>query len=312
MRWIKKGLIYNVENISDWMQTHSQLPTVDLINSDTLRIYFSTRNSKSVSLTTYIDVMAANPKEICYVHDKPIIGLGKLGCFDESGIMPSCIITHNQKKYFYYVGWNVGASIRYRVSTGLAISEDNGYTFIKISDGPILDRNIVDPYAIGNVSILIENNIWKMWYMSYAKWEVLNGISEPFYNIKYAESIDGINWDRKGIVCIDFKNGEEAGLARPYVFKQNGLYKMFYSFRTAAANYRNNKNESYKMGYAESADGLDWIRKDEEVGIETSDDGWDSEMIAYPCIYNHNDKIYMFYNGNGFGRSGFGYAELEF
>ena len=312
MKWIKKGLIYKVDNNNAWMQTHAQLPTLDLINKDTLRIYFSTRNSKNISLTTYIDVMADNPKEICYVHDKPIIILGKLGCFDESGIMPSCITTHNHKKYFYYVGWNVGASIRYRVSAGLAISNDDGHTFTKISDGPILDRNIVDPFAIGNISILIENNIWRMWYMSYTKWEILNGIPEPFYNIKYAESTDGINWDRKGIVCVDFKNEQEAGLARPFVYKENGIYKMFYSFRTAAANYRKDKSESYKMGYAESEDGISWIRKDDEVGIGTSEDGWDSEMICYPHIIKVDDKYLMLYNGNGFGESGFGYAELEF
>lgn len=311
MKWIKKGLIYYVDNINGWMQTHAQLPTVDLINKDTLRIYFSTRNSKNVSLTTFIDVMADDPKEICYLHDKPIITLGKLGCFDESGIMPSCIITHNSKKYFYYVGWNVGASIRYRVSAGLAISSDDGHTFTKISDGPILDRNIVDPFGIGNISILIENNIWRMWYMSYNKFEIVNAIVEPFYNIKYAESEDGINWNRKGIICIDFKNEQEAGIARPFVIKEDGIYKMFYCFRTAV-NYRNDKSESYRMGYAESDDGLVWKRKDEEVGIETSDNGWDSEMIAYPYIYKHNKKFYMFYNGNGFGKSGFGYAELEF
>ena len=311
MKWIKKGLIFNTTNNYDWMQTHAQLPTVDLINEDKLRIYFSTRGNKNISLTTYIDVMADNPKEICCVHNKPILDLGKLGCFDESGIMPSCIITSNNKKYFYYVGWNVGASIRYRVSAGLAISNDDGNTYKKISDGPLIDRSIVDPYAIGNISILIENNIWRMWYMSYNKWEIINGITEPFYNIKYAESEDGINWTRKGLICIDFKNEQEAGIARPVVIKENGTYKMFYSFRTAV-NYRKDKSESYRMGYAESNDGIIWTRKDEEVGIESSDNGWDSEMIAYPYIYKHKDKVYMFYNGNGFGKSGFGYAELEF
>jgi hypothetical protein len=310
MKWVKKGLIFEVNNNNDWMRTHAQLPTVDFINEDTLRIYFSTRGSKNISLTTYIDVNADNPKEICYVHNKPILDLGELGCFDESGIMPSDIITYNNKKYLYYVGWNVGASIRYRVSGGLAISDDNGHSFTKTSNGPILDRNIVDPFAIGNVSILIENGLWRMWYMSYNKWEVVQGMAEPYYNIKYAESEDGANWDRKGIVCIDFKNETEAGIARPHVIKENGIYKMFYSYRTAV-NYRKDKSESYRMGYAESNDGIVWIRKDEDIGIETSDNGWDSEMIAYPYIYKHKEKTYMFYNGNGFGESGFGYAVLQ-
>jgi len=310
MKWIKKGLVYKPNSDFKWMQSHAQLPTVDRINENKLRIYFCTRSIKNISSITYLDVLAEDPKEVCYVHNEPLLELGKLGCFDESGIMPSCIVTHNKMKYLYYVGWNIGASIRYRVSGGLAVSKDQGQVFTKISDGPILDRNIVDPYAIGNVSILKENNIWRMWYMSYNKWEIVNGITEPFYNIKYAESSDGINWNRTGRVCIDFKNKQEAGIARPHVIKEGGIYKMFYCFRTAV-NYRSDKSESYCIGYAESNDGLVWTRKDKNVGIETSSNGWDSEMIAYPYIYKHNKKTYMFYNGNGFGKSGFGYAELE-
>ena len=309
--WQKKGLIFKVDKNADWMQTHAQLPTADLIGDNKLRIYFCTRNNKNMSFTTYLDVMADNPKNICYVHDKPILDLGKLGCFDESGIMPSWIINHDDKKYLYYIGWNIGASIRYRVSLGLAISDDGGNTFKKVSQGPVLDRNIIDPFAIGNQAIIIENNIWRMWYMSYVKWEILNGIPEPFYNIKYAESTDGIHWDRRDVVCIDFKDKQEAGIARPHVYLENGIYKMFYSYRTAASNYRKDKNESYKIGYAESKDGLSWVRKDDEAGIGTSDSGWDSEMICYPNIVKVNGKCLMFYNGNGFGRSGFGYAELE-
>jgi hypothetical protein len=309
--WNKKGLIFQIDNKKSWMQTHAQLPTVDIIDKNTFRIYFSTRNSENMSYTTYLDVMAKNPKKITYIHDKPILSLGNLGCFDESGIMPSWIITHNNRKYLYYIGWNVGTSIRYRVSLGLAISDDNGNTFNKISNGPVLDRNVIDPFAIGNQTIIIENDIWRMWYMSYAKWEVVDGITEPYYNIKYAESTDGINWDRKGIVCIDFKNEQEAGIARPFVFKENGIYKMYYSYRTAV-NYRNDKKESYKIGYAESNDGLSWVRKDDEIGIGTSENGWDSEMICYPYIVKNDNKYLMFYNGNGFGKSGFGYAELEY
>jgi len=94
MKWIKKGLIFRVDGDKSWRQTHAQLPTVDIIAQNTLRIYFSTRNSDSVSFTTYIDVMADNPPKIYYIHDKPILNLGKLGCFDESGIMLVGMLEH--------------------------------------------------------------------------------------------------------------------------------------------------------------------------------------------------------------------------
>jgi hypothetical protein len=310
MKWLKKGLIFKVENNYDWMQTHAQVPIVDKIDNEKLRIYFGTRDSQNRTLTTFIEVEADNPQNILYIHDKPILSLGRWGCFDDSGVMPSDIISYEDKKYFYYLGWNVGSSVRYRVANGLAISEDNGETFKRVSEGPIMDRSLVDPIAASTQCVLVENSIWKTWYMSYVKWEIVNGLTEPFYHIKYAESQDGINWERKGIVCIDFKSSKEAGIACPFVIKENDMYKMWYSYRTAE-NYRTVKAQSYRIGYAESFDGIKWIRKDEEVGIDVSESGWDSEMISYPYVYEHKGRNYMLYNGNGFGKSGFGYAILE-
>ncbi len=310
MKWIKMGLVFKVDNNYDWMQTHAQVPIADRINDERLRIYFGTRDEKNRTLTTYIEVDADDPQNVLYVHNKPILYLGRLGCFDDSGVMPSDIVDLKGKKFFYYLGWNIGHSVRYRVANGLAISEDNGETFKRISEGPIMDRNLIDPIAVSTQCVLVEGRIWKMWYMSYVKWEIINEITEPFYNIRYAESEDGVNWKRKGMVCIDFKSDEEAGIARPYVLKEDGIYKMWYSFRKGL-DYRTDRSQGYRIGYAESTDGLRWERKDDEVGISVSEDGWDSEMIAYPYIYEHKGKKHMLYNGNGFGESGFGLAILE-
>jgi hypothetical protein len=85
---------------------------------------------------------------------------------------------------------------------------------------------------------------------------------------------------------------------------------LWYCYR-GSLNYRTDKAQSYRLGYAESSDGIDWTRKDEEVGIARSDEGWDSVMMCYPYLYQHRGRKYLFYNGNGFGESGFGYAILE-
>ena len=65
------------------------------------------------------------------------------------------------------------------------------------------------------------------------------------------------------------------------------------------------------MGYAESNDGIVWVRKDDLAGIEHSANGWDSDMIAYPYIHQSKQNKYIFYNGNGFGKTGFGFAVLS-
>jgi hypothetical protein len=65
------------------------------------------------------------------------------------------------------------------------------------------------------------------------------------------------------------------------------------------------------MGYARSTDLRTWQRDDDAAGIEVSESGWDSKMLAYPCVVETPGGILMFYNGNGFGASGFGWAKLE-
>jgi hypothetical protein len=310
MKWIKKGLIFKADNNFEWMVSHAAVPIADNVNDGVLRIYFGTRDKYNRTVTTYIEVEADNPQNILYIHDKTVLSLGELGCFDDSGAMPSWIVNYENNKYLYYIGWNVGITVPYRNSIGLAISEDNGQTFNRLFDGPIVDRTHLEPHFTAASCVIIENGIWRMWYLSCVTWEVYNGRSEPYYHIKYAESKDGINWDRKGIVCIDFKSSNECGITRPCVIKDKGIYKMWYSYR-GIKDYRTNKAQSYRIGYAESFDGIKWIRKDEEVGIDVSERGWDSEMIAYPYVYEHKGRKYMLYNGNGFGKSGFGYAILD-
>jgi hypothetical protein len=309
MKWKKEGLIYAPNSKYDWMVSHAQLPTVDRISDDILRIYYGTRDRSNRTTTTFIDVEADNPRNILYVHDKPVLGLGELGCFDDSGAMPSWTVNYEDAKYLYYIGWNTGITVPYRNSIGLAVSHDDGRTFIRLYKGPIVDRTKSEPHFCAAPCVIIENQTWRMWYLSCVKWEFYDGKAEPHYHIKYAESRDGINWDRRGIVAIDFKSPHEAGIVRPSIIQDSGIYRMWYSYR-GFKDYRTNTDQSYRIGYAESVDGIKWIRKDDAAGIDLSEDDWDSEMIAYPCVYEHRGQKYMIYNGNGFGKTGFGYAVL--
>jgi hypothetical protein len=309
MKWEKKGFIFSPRADHSWNVSHTQLPTVDKVNDDVLRVYYGTRDKFNRTVITYIEVEADNPQNILYVHDKPVLGLGELGCFDDSGAIPSWIVNHGDLKYFYYVGSNPGVSVSYRNSLGLAISKDNGQTFTRLYKGPIVDRTKSEPHFIGAVCVIIENDLWRMWYLATIKWVVIDNKPEPVYHLKYAESSDGVNWDRPDIVCIDLKSPDEGGVSRPCVIHEDGIYKMWYSYR-GIRDYRTNKECSYRIGYAESGDGIKWERKDDIVGIDVSEEGWDSIMVCYAYVYEHKGKKYMIYNGNGFGKSGFGYAIL--
>lgn len=309
MKWIKKGLIFCPNGQYEWNTSYASVPTVDIID-DRARIYYASRDTQNRTHISFIEVKANKPEEILYIHEQPIISPGTPGMFDDCGAMPSMLINRGNEKWLYYLGWNVRNTVPYHNAVGLAISKDQGISFEKFSEGPLFDRSPADPYFSGVPYILIENGLWRMWYLSSTRWVEFHGNMEPYYHIKYAESSDGIHWKREGRVAIDFKDKHECGIVRACVLKDKAVYKMWYSHRNLT-DYRSKKENSYRIGYAESSDGLVWQRLDDSVGITISEQGWDSEMIEYPYIYDYDGRRYMIYNGNKFGQTGFGYAMLE-
>ncbi|OIN56421.1 hypothetical protein [Arsenicibacter rosenii] len=308
--WTKKGLIYKPDGSMAFSQTHAQVPFGFPLDENRLRVYFSTRDKDIQSATSFVELDANDFNNILYVHDKPCITKGAVGMFDESGAMPSWFLRVGDEIWLYYTGWNRSETASYRLGIGLAVSRDNGLTFERMFDGPLLDRYIFDQVWVAQPCVIRErDDYWRMWYLSCTKIEVINGHPEPFYDVKYAESTDGIHWTRTGNVCVGYDEFTDA-IGRPTVFKDGDLYKMYFSYRNAT-NYRTDVKRSYRIGYAESTDGINWTRKDELAGIARSEDGWDSLMMDYCHIFNHNGQWTMFYNGNGFGASGFGYAVMD-
>jgi len=308
MKWNKKGCIFNVDTSKKWSADCAQVPTIEVLNDKVWRIYYGSRDAHIRSSISYFDVEAGNPANILYVHPEPVFTRGELGTFDELGVNPSCIVKDGEKKYLYYIGYNVTKTLPYHNGIGIAVWNEDKQCFERITQGPLFERTMQEPFFNASSYVLKEDNLWRIYYLSTTKWVMLNDRAEPFYHIKYAESKNAVDWQRKGIVAIDYKNENEAGLARPFVLKIAGKYRMWYSYRNLVG-YKTDKSASYRVGYAESDDAVNWVRMDEKAGIDISPDGWDSEMICYQSIVEWKDKLFMFYNGNGFGRTGIGYAE---
>lgn len=310
MQWEKLGVIFTPDTELPWSQTHAQVPTVDVLSDTVWRIYYCARDAGNQSRISYFDIEAGNPHKILYRHDRPILELGKLGTFDDAGMMPSSIVTVGGLKYLYYTGWNVRKSVPYQNTIGLAISRDDGQSFQRAGEGPVLGLSLHEPYFIGTSTVIHEDGLWRNWYAACTGWEVIDGKPEPRYHLKYAESRDGIEWKRNGDIAIDYRDADEGGLVRAAVLREKDRYCMWYSRRNAMG-YRSDRQHSYRIGYAESADGLRWTRMDDAAGIDVSDSGWDAGMIAYPSVARTADADFLFYNGNGFGQSGIGVARRK-
>ncbi len=303
MRWNKKGLIFDPRGKFPWAHNYALQPTPLLLNDEIIRIYSGFRDEKGVSRVGFVDVEAANPANIVGISPEPVLDIGIDGAFDENGVVPCAVIRHGERVYLYYAGYQLGYKVKFFVFGGLAISDDGGVTFTRYSRVPITDRTDAELFFRVIHSVIYEDNVFKAWYGAGYEFVTIDGKKYPKYNIRYMESPDGINFGTTFETAIDFANTDEYRVARPQVIKHNGVYKMYYYIATISS--------GFVLGYAESTDGITWVRKDREIGIGRSDSGWDSAMIAYPSMLMHRDKVYMFYNGNNYGESGFGYAVLE-
>lgn len=301
MRWKKKGLIYCPNGKHDWEPDTFMTPHAMLIEQDVIRIWGGTRDKHGISRIKYIDVAAENPKEILKVSDHITLDIGKEGCFDDNGVILGDIIEVNNNFYMYYVGFQHVEKVKFYAFSGVAISEDRGDTFRRYSEVPIMDRTDTGRFGRCIHTVLYEDNIFKIYYAVINDWKIINGIPYPVYNIWYTESLDGFhvpNVDEH--LCVDC-NENEYRIGRPKVYHKSDGYEMYYT--------RDFISKEYKIGYAVSKDGKKWVRKDELTGIDRSRSGWDSEMACYPVIVAYKDKEYMFYNGNGMGKTGVGFAE---
>jgi hypothetical protein len=301
MRWRKLGRIFAPVEIGEWGVSHASLPVAWRLDSHRWRVYFSPRDRRGRSHTGFFEFDPRRPDRLLRLAERPALSPGGLGTFDEDGAMASWIVAVDGRLRLYYIGWNRGVTVPFRNAIGAAESRDGGESFTRLSDGPLLDRDVHDPYFTASPCVLVADGRWRLWYLSGVAWEPAPEGPRHRYLIKHADSADGLDWRRSDRVCVGFRSADEHALARPCVLREPGGYRMWYSRRGA----------SYRIGYAESADGLDWRRLDDEAGIDVSPAGWDSEMVAYACVFDADGERYMLYNGNGYGATGVGLAVLE-
>jgi len=299
--WRALGRIHNSKNQIDSMFSHAAVPFAESIGGELYRVYFSSRDRENRSYTHSLILDIENPTRILDLDLVPILSPGDFATFDQDGAMASWITQNGVYRNLYYIGWNnFPEKGIFQNSIGLAISKNNE-PFQKVSNGPILDRSIHDPSFVASCCVLKVESEWRMWYLSCLGWESQNEKLIHKYHIKEARSLDGMNWNRTGKITIDFSDKDEYAISRPSVIFGGDKLRMWYSYRGL----------SYKIGYAESSNGSDWTRMDDQINPEDFSDSWSLEMHEYPHVFIHKGQYFMLYNGDGYGKSGFGIAILE-
>lgn len=293
-KWTKHGQYLKPDLESKWLVSHAGATAVNKVKDNTYDLYVTGRDKENRSVIGRCTLFLGDEIEIIN-NNQVVFSHGDLGAFDENGVSYPCVVNTETETYLYYTGWMPTVLTPFQNHLGLAKKEKNG-SFHRVSRAPILHRTDEDYLSIGSSFILKEENKWKMWYTSFAEW---GGGTVHKYFIKYAESKNGVDWQRDNIVCLKPIDDLECCIAKPTVIKHNGIYHMWFCHR----------GENYKIGYAYSENGIDWTRRDDMVGID-ADLSWEDSTITYPTVFKHNNKLYMIYCGGKYGVNGLGVASM--
>jgi hypothetical protein len=297
--WQPRGLLLHPLGGRAWARSHVALPTPTVDRRGGRELYFSPRDEQGRAHVARARIaVQEDTLRVVAVDDDPVLSPGPAGAFDESGVTVSCVVEAEAGTFLYYTGWTLGRTVPFYFYAGLAVRPPGEADFRRVSPAPLLDRSAVDPFLTASPWVISDEQGWRMWYVSSPGWRVVDGDPQHLYHVRYAESDDGVSWRRDGRVCIDFAHDGEYAMGRACVVRDPDRYRMWFAAR----------GDAYRLAYAESQDGLTWIRDDASLELSGPAAEWEDGMRAYPAVFDHGHRRFLLYNGNGYGRTGIGYA----
>lgn len=297
MSWRKLGRIFVPNGDLGWSRTHAALPVPERIDGDLFRIYFSSRDDQNRSSIGCV-IVDLSAGEVVDIPSEPVLLPGARGMFDDCGVSMGSIVRAGDIRLLYYTGWSLAVTVPWKNTIGLAVSE-GGAPFERYSAFPVVGLDAHDPFSLSYPWVIREDAKYRMWYGSNLGWG--DGLEEIPHVIKYAESSDGVYWDKVDGVAIDVSGTGNPAACRPCVVRDPGLYRMWFSAR----------GKKYRIYCATSRDGFTWNQPVKDRGIDVSAEGWDSDMVEYASVFDHGGRRFLLYSGDGYGRTGFGLAVLE-
>lgn len=303
LTWRKLGQLFVVggESRHPKLLSHAANPLPVHLHNDVFRIFFSGRDSDNRSSVGAVDIDIVQ-RIVVQEHNLPFLEHGPKGSFYADGVsIGNCYIVDGVH-YMLFMGWQSPKDRHWRGDVGrIIVNADMTLTLESVT--PFMGTNEMDPISLSYPWVLADGDGgFVMWYGSTRTWDSGNG--EMVHVINSAHSSNGNDWHRDGL-SVPFKVGTAQAFSRPTVAKHPmGGLEMWFS-------YRSGTGDTYRIGYATKVEGEQWRLALGNSGIDVSSDGWDSEMIEYPFVFDHKGNRYMLYNGNGYGKTGFGLAVLE-
>lgn len=303
-QWKKLGLAFDAKASANqtWFANSALTPTPFRLNDEVIRVYAGFRDAAGVSRIGWVDVLADDPLKVLGVSREPVLDIGRAGCFDDNGVILGDVVPGPQGVYMFYVGFQLVAKAKFLAFSGVALSTDGGHSFLRLSEAPILER-APEQTTIGAIhTARYENGVWKLWFAAGDGWEMISGKSYPQYHIRYVETDDLLDIPRRSAECLR-PIAPEYRIGRPRVYRIDGKWVLYTTKGTTGG--------EYFPTVAYSDDGVHWTRRDDELGIGLGPSAWDADVLCYPALIQHKDRILMFYNGNNMGQDGFGVAVTQ-
>jgi hypothetical protein len=305
VQWRKLGRVYGADGRQTWARSHAYCPTAFMRSGGgRIRVLCAFLDAHDIGRCGWVDVAADDPTRVAGVSLRPALDVGAPGTFDEHGVTPLSVVRlPDDRVRLYYAGWQRGVGVRYTLFLGAAESDDEGESFRRLSQAPLLDRSDGELHTRTGAFVVPTAERWRMWYAGGSEWVGSGAEAKPRYALRHVWSDDGLVWPRCGQVCLEPEPGE-LGFGRPCVRASGGTLHMWYSLRTIA--------RGYDLGYATSVDGIAWRRRDHAAGLKRGSAGsWDADMVGLACLLEVGSEVLMFYNGNGYGATGFGVAVAD-
>ncbi len=312
-RWRRMGLIIEPPTSGDyeWWVDCAGIPTCMPFSDNLWRIWFAGVNIRGQRGILCADIDPGHGMKILEIRECPGLERGTSDAFDSAGLWPCSVMRVEGRIFLWYTGMRLVRDVPFQNAIGLAVSEDDGFTFKKVSSNPILPAGHEETDFVTSPFVERLDEKFVMFYSECTKWEHIAGRLESFYDLRVAYSSDGINWTKRKNPVISLDGTPWAGIVRPWV-DRSGKHRMWWSAR-GATDFRNASEQAYRL-YSAPVSGVDIDKSAiEQVNFVPApeNDEWDSWMQAYCSLVPYQGKLVLLYTGNNFGRQGFGYALSE-